>query len=180
MPDHGTTLLRLARQAIAERLELSAPDTETLPAIFQQPAATFVTLTKQGQLRGCIGSLIARRPLAKDVCDNACAAAFRDPRFPPLTANEFPQVGVEVSLLSCPTPFPVVDEADACRKLQVGIDGVILSTHGHSATFLPQVWEQLPTPELFLQHLKAKAGLAADYWSPDLKLERYTVRKWKE
>lgn len=180
----GQTLLRLARCAIAEQLELSTAeqklDLDSLPAIFQQPAATFVTLTKQGQLRACIGSLIARRPLARDVCDNACSAAFRDPRFPPLSADEFPHVRVEVSLLSCPTPLTVVDEADACRQLQPGIDGLILSASGHHATFLPQVWEQLPTPELFLQHLKTKAGMAADYWDRDLKLERYTVQKWKE
>jgi hypothetical protein len=142
--------------------------------------ATFVTLTKCGELRGCIGTLEAHRPLFEDVQENAYAAAFRDPRFSPLRVEEFDVVSVEISLLSDPEPMVVETEAEAMTRLRPHIDGVILEYGQHRSTFLPQVWEQLPDPQQFLKHLKRKAGLAADFWAADLRLFRYAVQKWRE
>lgn len=175
----GTSLLRLARNAIGESFGVAPQPVAERPE-WRQPGASFVTLARHGELRGCIGSLEAWRPLAEDVAANARAAAFRDPRFAPLTAGELAGIRVEVSLLTPPQPLPWRDEADALAQLQPHIDGVILSAGRHRATFLPQVWEQLPDPADFLAHLKRKAGLAADYWGSDLRLERYTVEKWRE
>ncbi len=180
MADLGTTLLTLARNAIAARFGLpDAPVAVDLPELHEM-GATFVTLTQRGDLRGCIGSLEARRPLLKDVQENACSAAFRDPRFEPLSADEWPLTRVEVSLLTPPEPLAFHDEADALARLRPNIDGVIFSADNRRSTFLPQVWEQLPEPADFMARLKHKAGLPANYWGPDVRLERYTVRKWKE
>lgn len=175
----GTALLHLARSAIAQRFGGPAPVVPALPEL-QHPGATFVTLTQNDLLRGCIGSLVAYRPLAEDVCANACAAAFQDPRFHPLKADELPRTRVEVSLLTPPEPMVFANEADALAQLRPEVDGVIFSASGRRATFLPQVWEQLPTPVEFMAHLKQKAGLSARYWGADVYLERYTVHKWKE
>ncbi|KAB2921009.1 MAG: AmmeMemoRadiSam system protein A [Dechloromonas sp.] len=175
----GRTLLRLARNAIGGHFGLP-PQPVDESAQLQEWAATFVTLTRHGELRGCIGSLEAWRPLAEDVRSNALAAAFRDPRFPPLSAAELPHTRIEVSLLTPAEALSCRDEADALSKLRPHIDGVILSAGRHRATFLPQVWEQLPDPALFLAQLKRKAGLAASYWGPEVRLEHYTVRKWQE
>ena len=174
----GHTLLGLARQAIAARLGLAPPP--RVPENLQAPGATFVTLTENGALRGCIGSLEARRPLGEDVIANACAAAFEDPRFLPLTRAEWPQVRLEVSLLSPPEAISCRDEADLLDQLRPGVDGLILAEGGRRATFLPQVWEQLPEPHRFLDHLRAKAGLPAGYWSPHLRFWRYQVQHWSE
>ena len=175
----GEILLRVARAAIARRfgLILECGDDETF---LSEPGATFVTLKLGGQLRGCIGSLQAHRPLREDVAENAHAAAFRDPRFPPLSAAEYNQTMVEVSLLSPLTPLPVQDEADALARLRPGVDGIALHCGQHRGTFLPQVWESLPQPESFLSELKRKAGLAADFWSAEVRLFRYEVYKWAE
>lgn len=175
----GRALILLARAAIGERFGLVPPEIAALPEL-AEPGATFVTLTQQGQLRGCIGSLQAHRPLQQDVCENAQAAAFRDPRFQPLRRDEFPGTRVEVSLLTPAEPFPVVDEADALRKLRPGLDGLILSYGARRATFLPQVWESLPEPRQFMAQLKLKAGLPAHFWDTAIALERYGVTKWKE
>ncbi len=175
----GHTLLTIARNAIEKELGLK-PRTVTPHPDLAKPAATFVTLTQRGQLRGCIGSLEARRPLATDVAENALAAAFGDPRFPPLRKTELEQTRVEVSLLDTPQPMDFADEGDALSQLCPGVDGLILNCGHHRATFLPQVWESLPTPQLFLEHLKLKAGLPADFWSHNLTLSRYGVQKWKE
>ena len=175
----GHSLLTLARNAIEEEFGMK-PRTVTPHPDFAKAAATFVTLTQNGQLRGCIGSLEARRPLATDVAENAVAAAFSDPRFPPLRRGELEQTRVEVSLLDKPRPMQFDDEEDVLRQLCPGVDGLILTCGHHRATFLPQVWESLPTPRLFLEHLKLKAGLPADFWSPNLTLSRYGVQKWKE
>jgi AmmeMemoRadiSam system protein A len=145
-----------------------------------KPGATFVTLTQRGELRGCIGSLEAWRPLLTDVQENACAAAFRDPRFDPLRETELSRTRVEVSLLTPAELMTFRDEADALAQLRPAIDGVIFTAGHHRSTFLPQVWEQLPEPAEFMAHLKRKAGLASDYWGPSVQLERYAVRKWKE
>jgi hypothetical protein len=175
----GQALLIRARNAIGAafgRPPAAEPDEPAL----HQPGATFVTLTQAGELRGCIGSLEARRPLDADVRENARAAAFRDPRFPPLGAEEFAATRVEVSLLTPARPLTFVDEADARAQLRPGVDGVILEYGGHRGTFLPQVWEGLPEPRQFLDHLKNKAGLPADFWAPEVRLYRYEVQKWKE
>jgi hypothetical protein len=179
MDEPGASLLRLARNAIGERFGLSPQPVIESPE-WQEKAATFVTLTQRGDLRGCIGSLEAWRPLADDVRANALAAAFRDPRFPPLSADELPRTRIEVSLLTPAQAIDCRDEADALAQLRPHIDGLIFSAGRHRATFLPQVWEQLPEPAAFLAQLKRKAGLAADYWGPDVQLERYTVKKWQE
>jgi len=175
----GQTLLTLARSAIAAHLDLPA-DEVALQDWLRAPGATFVTLTQRGDLRGCIGSLAAHRPLHQDVEANALAAAFRDPRFAPLQRHELDITRVEVSLLSAAQPMQFSSEAEALSLLQPGEDGVILETGRYRSTFLPQVWEQLPTPEAFLAQLKRKAGLPADFWSDDLRLSRYRVTKWKE
>ncbi len=177
--DLGLALLVRARNAIATQLKQVVRPETNHPALAQS-GATFVTLTKNEALRGCIGSLQAHRPLDQDVRANAASAAFRDPRFRPLTEQELPQVRVEVSLLTAPVPMSFTDEADALRQLRPHIDGVIFAAAGRRSTFLPQVWEQLPDPHQFMAHLKQKAGLPADYWSPEVELQRYEVRKWKE
>lgn len=149
------------------------------PAWLDEPAATFVTLTLHGQLRGCIGSLEARRPLYDDVTRNAHAAAFGDPRFPPLAADEFPGIDIEVSVLTAPQPLEFSSEADALRRLRPGIDGVILQCGSRRATLLPQVWEQLPEPREFMRHLKLKAGLPADLAAEGMKLAVYQVERFQ-
>jgi AmmeMemoRadiSam system protein A len=182
--DLGTELLALARKAIDERLGRApqeySPATTVDRKKLQKPGATFVTLRRFGQLRGCIGSLEAWRPLAEDVASNALAAAFNDPRFPPVSPAEWPDIRIEVSLLSPPEPLLFVNEDDALAQLRPGIDGVILTGVGRRSTYLPQVWEQLPEPVDFLTSLKRKAGLPADWWGPDVRLQRYGVTKWKE
>ncbi len=178
--DGGTVLVPLARFAIEERLGLVAGRAEPTASWLEEPGATFVTLTRHGQLRGCIGSLEAWRGVGEDVSSNARSAAFRDPRFPPVRADEVRDLRVEVSLLSDTTPIDFVDEADAVAQLRPGVDGVVLSAAGRRGTFLPQVWEQLPEPVEFLAHLKRKAGLPVSHWGPDVRLERYTVTKWTE
>jgi AmmeMemoRadiSam system protein A len=149
-------------------------------SFLDQPGAAFVTLTQAGELRGCIGSLEAWRPLRQDVRANAVAAAFDDPRFPPLGADELARTAIEVSVLSAPEPIAFTDRADLLRQLRPGVDGLILSAPGHRGTFLPQVWEQLPTPELFLEHLVRKAHLPPGYWSDDVVVQRYTVAAFAE
>ena len=175
----GQVLLAQARKAIADALGLPAPAAPDHPQLAER-GATFVTLTLDGELRGCIGSLNAHRPLGQDVRDNAVAAALRDPRFPPLTAAEFAEVRVEVSLLTEPDFIEFRDEADALAQLEPGRDGVIFFNGCQRATFLPQVWEQLPERRLFMAALKQKAGLPPDFWGPNVMIARYHVRKWHE
>lgn len=151
---------------------------ESYPELAQK-GATFVTLTLHGALRGCIGSLSAYRPLIDDLIDNARSAAFRDPRFYPLTITEFDEVEAEVSLLSEPKPLEYGSTADLKAKVRPGTDGVVLSLHGRRATFLPQVWDELPTFELFFSHLCQKAGLGADCLEEHPKIELYQVEKVK-
>ncbi len=175
----GPLLLKLARDAIGAQLGYLTTPAPVAPWL-QEPGAVFVTLTQNGNLRGCIGSLEAHRPLGEDVRQNAVAAAFRDPRFSPLSADEFNATRVEVSLLSAAEPMDFTDEADALAQLRPGVDGVILEYGLHRGTFLPQVWEQLPDKQQFMAQLKRKAGLPADFWADGVKLSRYTVTKWKE
>lgn len=181
MPDDllGQALLVRARNAIAGEFGV-APRPESEHPALHEPGATFVTLTRGGQLRGCIGSLEAWRPLDHDVRENAQSAAFRDQRFPPLNHAELEHTRVEVSLLTPPEPLPVSDAAGAIRQMRPGTDGMIFECHGQRGTFLPQVWESLPDPRQFFGQLKQKAGFSPDFWSPDVKLYRYEVQKWKE
>ncbi len=145
-----------------------------------QAGASFVTLTKSGELRGCIGSLEAARALGEDVAQNALGAAFRDPRFPAVSAAEWPQCRVEVSLLSAPKPIRFADEADLLAQIQAGEDGLILEADGRRATFLPQVWESIADKRAFLGELLRKAGLPEATRLTRCRISRYRVFKWKE
>jgi len=176
-PDLGVVLLRLAREAVGEKLGFGMPLPSPFAAL-DAPGATFVTLHRLGQLRGCVGTVTAWRPLDEDVRANAVAAAFRDPRFVPLVKAEFADLAVEVSLLEPPRPLAATDESHALAQLRPGIDGVVLECGRHRATFLPQVWEQLPDPLEFLGALKRKAGLSARYWGDDVRISSYEVRKF--
>ena len=179
-PDAGAVLTALARAAIEQGLRLRDDLVTDRPAWLREPGASFVTLTISGQLRGCIGSLVAHRPLGQDAASNAQAAAFSDPRFPRLRSAELERVAVEVSVLDEPVPMRFTSRADALGQLRPGIDGVILAEGGHRATFLPQVWDELPDPEEFIGHLMRKAGLPATYWSDTVRLERYGVTAYHE
>lgn len=178
-PEQGRLLIALARQAIASEFDESNSELPH-PAWLDEYGAVFVTLTQHDELRGCIGSLEAHRALIEDLQSNARAAAFKDPRFPPLSRDELARTRVEVSLLSPAQPMRFSSEADALSQLRPGIDGVILEHGWHRATFLPQVWEQLPETRQFMANLKHKAGLATDFWADDLLLSRYQVEKFKE
>jgi AmmeMemoRadiSam system protein A len=176
----GPVLTALARQAISEAFQaLPKPATPELEFL-SRPGASFVTLTQDGQLRGCIGTLEAHRPLGADIRSNARAAAFFDPRFPPLRADELDRTRIEVSVLSVPEPIQFSDRADLVAQLRPGVDGLILDADQGHATFLPQVWDQLPEPEVFLRHLLRKAGLPAQYWGPDVRVARYVVTAFEE
>ncbi len=175
----GAALLATARHAIATQLGRTQGREPVHPA-FEAPGASFVTLHLRGALRGCIGTLQAHRPLGLDVRLNAAAAAFRDPRFPPLADGELDALAIEVSLLSAPERLDVSSEAQLLGRLVPGADGLILECEEKRATFLPQVWSQLPDPREFLARLRAKAGIAAGSWSPALKVYRYSVEHWKE
>ncbi len=171
---------RLLRQLALQSIEHGLHHHTPLPlalgdysGALMEPGASFVTLEKHGELRGCIGSLQAHRPLVEDVVENAFSAAFRDPRFAPVSDYELEGLSLHISLLSKPEPFPVQDEADLLHQLKPGVDGLILQDGVHRATFLPSVWESLPQPAQFLHHLKLKAGLPAQYWSDTLKFQRY-------
>jgi len=173
----GAALLSRARNAIARALDLPTHDEPHHP-VLRCLGATFVTLRRDGELRGCIGTLSAQRELADDVRRHALAAAFRDPRFEPLRVEEFAQLEIEVSLLDAARPLAAGSEAEVQAALRPGVDGVLLEWRGRSATFLPQVWEQLPQPGEFMAALKHKAGLPADFWAEDLRLSCYRVRKY--
>jgi len=175
----GTALLRLARAAIGT--QLGQPATARADhARLEEPGASFVTLHRDGRLRGCIGSLEAHRPLGLDVRENALAAAFRDPRFAPLAVEEFEHTRVEVSLLTPAMAISFRDEADFLAQLRPGVDGIVFQYGRHRSTFLPQVWESLPEPQQFMQQLKRKAGLPPNFWHEAVSIARYEVTKWKE
>ena len=178
LDDAGPVLLGLARGAIEARLSGAARAADA--PWLAQPGASFVTLTREGALRGCIGSLQATRPLAIDVAENAHGAAFRDPRFSPVSAEEWPRCRIEVSLLSAPKALPFADEADLLAQVVAGEDGLILEAEGRRATFLPQVWEGLPDKRRFLRELARKAGLPEDVRLTRCTISRYRVAKWKE
>ncbi|HKQ29158.1 MAG TPA: AmmeMemoRadiSam system protein A, partial [Burkholderiales bacterium] len=175
----GTTLVSIARGAIEQHLFGVAPESFDAPWL-SRPGASFVTLHKNGELRGCIGSLDAVRPLASDVAQNALAAALRDPRFPALTAAEWPECAVEVSLLCAARPMRFADEADLFAQIKPGEDGLILEAEGRKATFLPQVWEAVPDKRAFLQELIRKAGLPKETPLARCAISRYRVMKFGE
>lgn len=176
--DQQQQLLTLAKNAIqhglttGKHLKVELAD---FPAELTAQRATFVTLQKHGQLRGCIGMLTAVRPLAEDIAENAFSAAFRDPRFPPLTAQELADLDIHLSILSPSEPMTFSSEQDLVSQIQPNIDGLILQEGHQRGTFLPSVWEQLPDPKQFLRHLKQKAGLPPNYWSNTVKIYRYTT-----
>jgi len=176
--EHQKLLLRIAREAIAQgpsarNAAVRLP--KDLPAELMEQRASFVTLERDGRLRGCIGMLEACRPLAEDVARNARAAAFEDPRFPPVSKPELDALDIHISVLSLPEEISFSSEADLLRRIRPGTDGLILREGYRCGTFLPSVWEQLPEKEMFLAHLKLKAGLPADYWSDTLQVSRYTA-----
>ncbi len=182
--DEGKYLLSVARRTIEQRLldQKEQPHSDAdLSAKFIEPRGTFVTLTTGGNLRGCIGHIIPQESLIEGIRVNAVNAAFRDPRFPPLTKNEWKRVSVEVSILTEPKSLAYSGAADLLKKLRPDIDGVIIKKGYHQATFLPQVWEQLPKKEQFLTHLCLKAGLGADAWKDeDLEVSVYQVQAFEE
>ncbi|MDH3375474.1 MAG: AmmeMemoRadiSam system protein A [Gammaproteobacteria bacterium] len=155
-----------------------AVDTAALKPPLSVPGASFVTLRRGGQLRGCVGTLAADHPLAVDVSINAYNAAFRDPRFSPLTTPELSGFSVSISVLGTPQPLRCRDEGDLLRQLRPGIDGLTITEGPHRGTFLPSVWSNLVTPHEFVRELKHKAGLARDYWSESIVVERYTTETW--
>lgn len=180
---NGTQLIAWVRQHL-ERILSGEPGltSSDLPQIdpVRKPGACFITLTQAGRLRGCIGSLVAHRPLGVDLLANAEAAALHDPRFSPLNKDELSGVRIEVSLLTPAQPLDYLDGEDLMAKLRPGVDGVILTLDGRRATFLPQVWEQLPETRDFLDHLCQKAGHSGDCWRRHPRIEIYHVEKFRE
>lgn len=175
--------LQIAREAIKSRFDSSTIDKERFLKLYSEMGlkqATFVTLTLYGQLRGCIGSLIAHRPLIDDLISNAQSAAFNDPRFLPLTPAEFEAIKIEVSLLSEPKLLPYTDQAELKSLIRTGVDGVILRLGNYQATFLPQVWEELSDFDTFFSHLGMKAGIGSDPLAYHPEVYTYQVEKIEE
>jgi AmmeMemoRadiSam system protein A len=176
-------LLCIARGSIEHGLEHGGPlpvHLDEMSAELVEPAATFTTLRKQGELRGCCGTLEAIRPLAADVAHSAHRAAFHDPRFKPLGRHELAGILLDVSVLSPLEPMCVKSEADLLDQLRPGIDGLVIVDGLRRATFLPKVWEMLPEPRQFLGNLKAKCGLRRDYWSDQLEFLHYIATSYAE
>lgn len=181
--DKGKILISIARAAISETFaetDKSIEDIAQGKPWLQEKAACFVTLMQNQQLRGCIGTLEAHRSLLEDVIHNANAAAFHDSRFSPLRSEELEITEIEISLLSAMQPLSFSSEQEALAQLRPGIDGVLFEFEQYRSTFLPQVWQQLPSSREFIEHLKIKAGLSADFWSDKVRLSRYSVEKWRE
>lgn len=177
--ERGVVLLEIARATLSEWFdEATEPPTEE--SWLNEIGACFVTLRRGGDLRGCIGTILPHRPLIEDLRSNTLAAATRDPRFPPLDKDELAEITIQVSLLSPLEPVRFDDEADLLRQLRPGIDGLVLEHGPNRGTFLPAVWKELPSPESFLGQLKRKAGLAPSFWSPEIRIRRYTTESWSE
>ncbi len=177
-------LLRLARESLEKGVRgerISPPDLAALTPALQSNGASFVTLTIHGQLRGCIGALEPYQSLAEDVQEHAVAAALHDPRFPPVTPAELPRIHIEISRLTRPQPLHYTDSGDLLSRLNPGLDGVTLRDGYRRATFLPQVWAQLPQKETFLSHLCQKMGAPSDLWrKKHLEVETYRVEEFNE
>ena len=182
--EEGKSLLEAARKAIENQLygRKKANDSDAdFPAKFHERRGTFVTLTIHGNLRGCIGHIVPQESLIEGIRVNAINAAFRDPRFRPVSRKEWENVNIEVSILSEPKALSYTDSNDLLRKLRPGTDGLILKKGYCQATFLPQVWEQLPEKQDFLSHLCLKAGLDGDAWKEgDLEVSTYRVQAFEE
>jgi AmmeMemoRadiSam system protein A len=181
--EYRETLLRLARDAICHGLregDRLTVDPAQYDESLKKEGASFVTLTEQGDLRGCIGTLQPYQPLVADVAEHAYAAAFRDPRFPPVSEDELDMIEISVSVLGEPEEIVVSDEEDLCRQLVPGVDGVILEYGSLRGTFLPSVWETLTDCATFVRHLKQKAGLAPDFWADGIRAYRYRTESFSE
>jgi len=177
------TLLDLAESSIRHGLDEGGALSirpEAYPESLRVQRASFVTLKRHHQLRGCIGHLEAFQSLVQDVAENAWSAAFRDPRFAPLRPHELPGLTIHISVLSPPEPISFTDEMDLLDKLRPGVDGLILKDGPSQGTFLPSVWKSLKTPVEFWFHLKEKAGLPNNYWSDTLMVSRYTTESFPE
>lgn len=182
-PSQRRVLLALARRSIEHGLEQGGPlpvVPSDYPADLRARRATFVTLEAEGTLRGCIGHLEAVQPLVLDVAENAFAAAFRDPRFPPLTRPELARLAIDVSVLTPSQSLSFTSEEALLRMIEPGRDGLILEEGAARGTFLPTVWESLPEPRAFLRHLKQKAGLPPDHWSDRIRVRRYRTESFSE
>jgi AmmeMemoRadiSam system protein A len=174
-------MLDLARNAISKHVSnISLSINKQIPAKLQEKRACFVTLTKKGTLRGCIGHILAIKTLYEDIIENAKAAAFDDPRFAPVTNDELEDLTIEISVLTVPKPFLYATPNQLTAKLAKDKPGVILKSGPYQATFLPQVWEDLPSPEEFLSHLAIKAGLSADSWKNTVEILAYGADVFKE
>lgn len=176
----GQEALGLARQSIASYFDKTPDSAEYSHPRFEEAGACFVTLMIYDDLRGCMGNLEASRRLVDDIRANARMAAFHDPRFPPLTLNEWEKVRIEVSLIGRIEKMNFSSQEEALGLLRPGIDGLTLTWGERRVTFLPQVWEMLPDPGMFLNQLKVKARLPTEFWDQAIRLERYQVQKWKE
>lgn len=174
-------LLTVAREALLAAAEGRRYESQPVsePAL-QALGACFVTLTRHRQLRGCIGSLEAHRPLLQDVAENAKAAATRDPRFPPVRPDEVADLHIEISVLTPPEEMQFASQEDLLSQIKPFVDGLVLVEGHRRGTFLPLVWQQLPEPEDFLRHLKQKAGLPQNYWSNTLRMYRYHTQVFEE
>ena len=169
-------LLKLARSSMEHGLATALPvpvRASDWPSSVWNPRATFVTLTRDGRLRGCRGRIDAVQPLPQDVAVSALQTALDDPRFPPVTASELPELRIAISVLTPPEPLPAAGFEDLCAVLRPRDDGLLLSAGDLRATFLPKVWEQLPDPEAFLEALWEKAGLPPRAWPEGISIERY-------
>ena len=179
----GTEILKLARGSIEYGLVHGEPlpvRCDGMPRSLTVPRATFTSLHTAGELRGCCGTLEATHPLAKDVTRSAFRAAFRDPRFDPVTREEYEATSLAVSVLTPLEPLPVNDEADLLEQLTPGTDGLVILSAGRHATFLPKVWEMLPDPREFVAALKVKCGLDAEFWSGELEFQRYRTTTYTD
>lgn len=173
-------LVEVARGAIeAAVLDGRAPDLDAadFPPELRLPRAVFVTLRRDGALRGCTGTLEPQGPLVSEVARIACRTAFEDPRFPPVGPDELDDLEIHLSILGATEPLPARSEGELLAALRPGIDGLILVDGPYRATFLPAVWETLPDPAAFVSELKRKAGLPPDHWSATIRFERYTVEE---
>ena len=182
-PEEKRQLLEIAQQSIDSGLngaEVPRVDSSQLGGNLNNKLASFVTLTQDNELRGCMGSLQATETLAQSVANTAYNAAFRDPRFPNLTDAELHNTDIEISILSPMEPLPVSSREDLLNQLKPNIDGLLLEDGHHRATFLPQVWDKLNSPEDFLRQLLAKAGLPADHWSERIRFSRYQTLSFHE
>ena len=182
-PAEGRQLLDIARRSIDAGLDgarMPSLDAEGRQGALATQRGSFVTLTRNGELRGCMGVIESPRPLAQNTADCAFSAAFRDRRFNPLTSAEAGQICIEVSVLSEMEPFVVRDREDLLQQLQPAVDGLLMEDGRYRSIFLPQVWEKLDSVQAFLEHLLSKAGLPGDYWSGTIRFSRFHVTSFSE